>query len=271
MAQKRMFDKAIIDTEKFMDLSMSSKALYFLMGMEADDEGFVSPRKVLRIHGGNEDDIKILIVKKFLIPFDSGVVVITDWNKNNWLDSRRIKPTEYQTERKQIMLTEQGEYSLSNGLAIASPEESSIEESRGEENTSLTPLVRAIPKAKKILSRKSVSEITNPKVSQVIGLFRLVNTNYNAFYTRKAEHTAVETMLKSHTIADIESILKKAVEYNKMTFVTARNRIYSPTELLRNWSECENALSRDKKIGTVLKTDQSSALEDKIKNKTHKA
>lgn len=126
MAQKRMFDKAIIDTDRFMDLSMSAKALYFLLGMEADDEGFVSYRKVMRIHGGNEDDIKILGAKSFIISFQNGVVVITDWNKNNYLDKNRLKVTEYQKERKSLTLTEFGEYVLNTGST-------SIEEYRGEE------------------------------------------------------------------------------------------------------------------------------------------
>ena len=112
MAQKRMFDKAIIDTDRFMDLSMSSKALYFLLGMEADDEGFVSYKKVMRIHGGNEDDIKVLIGKKFLIAFESGVVVITDWNSNNYLNKHRIKETEYQKEKAQLFLNSADKYEL---------------------------------------------------------------------------------------------------------------------------------------------------------------
>lgn len=130
MAQKRMFDRAIIDTDKFSDLSMSSKALYFLLGMEADDEGFVSPRRVMKIHGGNEDDIKLLITKDLVIPFNSGVVVITDWRSNNWLDSRRIKPSIYSKERKLLLIHKDNSYSLSDGLAIAQPEESSREEKR---------------------------------------------------------------------------------------------------------------------------------------------
>ncbi len=127
MAQKRMFDRAIIDTDKFMDLPITAKALYFLLGMEADDEGFVSYKKVLRIHGGTDDDIKILMAKNFVIGFPSGVVVITDWNKNNWLDGRRIRETEYQAEREQLTITETRKYQLkpiakqplSNGLATA--------------------------------------------------------------------------------------------------------------------------------------------------------
>lgn len=131
MATKRMFDKAIVDMDKFMDMPLSAKALYFLLGMEADDEGFVSYKKVMRIHGGNDDDIKILIAKNLIIYFPSGVVVVTDWNKNNWLDSRRIKPTEYQKEKKLLGKTDNSYMLLSNGLA--SIEESSIEESSIEE------------------------------------------------------------------------------------------------------------------------------------------
>ena len=126
MATKRMFDRAIIDTDKFMDMPLSSKAIYFLLGMEADDEGFVSYKKVMRVHGGNDDDMKVLVAKGFIILFESGVVVITDWGKNNWLDSRRIKPTEYKLEKKLLGKSKGEYYLLSNGLA--SIEESSIEE-----------------------------------------------------------------------------------------------------------------------------------------------
>lgn len=146
-----MFDRAIIDTDKFMDLPISAKALYFLLGMDADDEGFVSYKKVLRIHGGNEDDIKILVAKNFLIPFQSGVVVITDWNRNNYLDKNRIRYTEYRDEKSLISLTHDNKYVLNECLTTVKPndkieanlrrltsvkpEESSIEENRVEESS----------------------------------------------------------------------------------------------------------------------------------------
>lgn len=126
-----MFDRAIIDTDRFMDLPMSAKALYFLLGMEADDEGFVSYKKVIRIHGGNEDDIKILIAKSFIIKFDTGVVVITDWNTNNYLDKNRTRPTEYQKEKRLLLLTGNNKYefnSRSTSIEEYRREEKSIEE-----------------------------------------------------------------------------------------------------------------------------------------------
>lgn len=135
MATKRMFDRSLIETDSFSDLPMTAKAIYFLLGMEADDEGFVSPKRVVKIYGGSDDDIKVLIAKNFVIPFQSGVVVITDWNNNNWLDNRRVKPTVYQEEKKQLVIDDNKKYQLlSNRLATAQPEERSIEESRVEEN-----------------------------------------------------------------------------------------------------------------------------------------
>lgn len=128
-----MFDKAIIETDNFLNVSLSAKAIYFLLGMEADDEGFVSPVRILRLYGGEKGDLKNLIDTGLIIPFKSGVVVITDWNQNNWLDTRRIKPTQYQEEKKLLTLTDCRKYVLSHCLANAKPEESRGEESRTEQ------------------------------------------------------------------------------------------------------------------------------------------
>ena len=143
MAQKRMFDKRITESDKFIDLPNSAKALYFMAGMDADDRGFFQPRKLQRECGFADDDYKILIAKGFLIAFESGVMVITDWNKNNWLDGRRLTETEYVDELNMLkLINDKYELSveavsakqmLSNGLA-------SIEENSVEENSILPPI-----------------------------------------------------------------------------------------------------------------------------------
>lgn len=132
-----MFDKSVIETRNFLHISLTAKALYFLLGMEADDEGFVDPERVLRLYGGEYGDIKNLADTGLIIPFQSGVVVITDWNENNWLDSRRIKPTRYQEEKKMLTLTKDKMYVLSSSLALAKTEENRGEENRGEEIVSV--------------------------------------------------------------------------------------------------------------------------------------
>ena len=115
MARKRMFDSALINQDNFYDLPMEAKALYFLLGMEADDEGFINPKKVLRLYGGTEDSIKILILKNYLIPFKSGVVVITDWKRNNYLDKNKVKETIYIDEKSQLDFDSKTEkYTLKN-------------------------------------------------------------------------------------------------------------------------------------------------------------
>jgi len=118
MAQKRMFDKRITDSDMFIDLPNSTKALYFMAGMNADDRGFFQPKRLQRECGFSDDDFKILIAKKFLIAFESGVMVITDWNKNNWLDNRRLTETEYVNELK-MLKTINDKYELSQEVLSA--------------------------------------------------------------------------------------------------------------------------------------------------------
>jgi hypothetical protein len=141
MAQKRMFDKKVVGSDKFMDLPNSSKALYFMAGMEADDKGFFQPRKLQRMCGFSDDDFKILIAKRFFITFESGVMVVTDWNKNNWLDSRRITETEYIDELNLLKLVNEKYELIDSCLADAKPmlRENSIVENSIEYNIHQNP------------------------------------------------------------------------------------------------------------------------------------
>lgn len=134
-AQKRMFDKRVIESDRFTDLPNSTKALYFMAGMSADDRGFFQPRSLQRMYGFADDDFKILIAKNYFIVFDSGVMVVTDWNKNNWLDTRRITETEYVDELKLLELIN-NKYELipKNESAKQMLSQNSIEENSIEEN-----------------------------------------------------------------------------------------------------------------------------------------
>lgn len=117
MAQKRMFSLQVVDTDKFMDMSTSAQALYFHLGMHGDDDGFVaSPRKIARAAGCNDDDMRLLAAKGFIIPFDSGVVVITDWRINNTLQNDRYKETLYGQEKAMIQLGKNGRYQLDSDM-----------------------------------------------------------------------------------------------------------------------------------------------------------
>lgn len=111
MAKRRMFSLDIIDTDLFLEMPQSSRLLYYELCMRADDDGFVSsPKKIQKMVGCNEDDFKVLISKKFLIPFDTGVVVIRHWKIHNYIQKDRYKETIYLEEKSQLNQEENGMY-----------------------------------------------------------------------------------------------------------------------------------------------------------------
>jgi hypothetical protein len=106
-----MFSSQIVTSDEFLEMPLTSQALYFHLGMSADDDGFVSPRKILRMTGAGEDDLKVLMSKRFVIPFNSGVIVITHWKQNNYLRNDRYTPTIYKDEASRLSVI-QGVYHL---------------------------------------------------------------------------------------------------------------------------------------------------------------
>lgn len=117
MAERRMFSKTIIDSDMFLDMPTSSRLLYFDLSMRADDDGFVnSPKKIIRMTGASQDDLKLLIAKNFIIPFESGVVVIKHWKIHNYIRNDRYKPTICQEEKAMLEETASKEYVLDYGI-----------------------------------------------------------------------------------------------------------------------------------------------------------
>ena len=120
MAERRMFAKTIIDSDAFLDMPLSTQALYFHLSMRADDDGFINnPKRIQRLLGCSDDDMKILNVKKFLIPFDSGVVVIKHWKIHNYIRKDRYKETVYQSEKSALLVKENQAYTI--GLSCGQP------------------------------------------------------------------------------------------------------------------------------------------------------
>jgi len=114
MAERRMFSKTIIDSDEFLDMPLSTQSLYFHLAMRADDEGFVNnPKKICRMIGSGQDELKLLVGKRFLLTFESGVVVIKHWLIHNMIRKDRAKETLYHDEKAQISLKENGVYTES--------------------------------------------------------------------------------------------------------------------------------------------------------------
>ena len=121
MAERRMFAKTIIDSDMFLDMPLSTQALYFHLSMRADDDGFINnPRKIQRMIGASDDDLKVLVMKRFILPFDSGVVVIKHWKIHNYIRNDRYKETVYQEEKALLELKENGAYTELSTAGIPS-------------------------------------------------------------------------------------------------------------------------------------------------------
>lgn len=112
MANRRMFSLEVCDTDRFMEMPLSTQGLYLQLGLRADDDGFISsPKRIVAMVGGSNDDLRLLIAKGYLIPFENGIVVITDWNINNWIRPDRKHNTRFEKE-KALLALENGSYSL---------------------------------------------------------------------------------------------------------------------------------------------------------------
>lgn len=144
MANKRMFSLSVVDTDTFLEMPLSSRLLYYELGMRADDDGFVANwKKILAFTGLKEDDLKVLIAKKYIIPFDSGVIVIRHWRMNNYLQNDRTKPTIYQNELNELGLDSNNVYTMDT-TCIHSIDKNSIDKNRLDNNTFQKPTLEQV-------------------------------------------------------------------------------------------------------------------------------
>ena len=105
MAERRMFAKSVIDSDLFLDMPPTTQMLYFHLAMRADDDGFINnPRRIQRMIGASDDDMRILIAKQFILTFENGVIVIRHWKLHNYIRKDMYHPTEYQAERQMLSL-----------------------------------------------------------------------------------------------------------------------------------------------------------------------
>lgn len=192
MAERRMFAKSIIDSDLFLDMPQSTQNLYFHLSLRADDDGFVgNPKKIMRMINCSQDDIKILISKQFLIPFESGVVVIKHWKIHNYIRNDRYKPTIYTEEKKKLIEQENKEYIV------------------GIPNGNQTDTQYRIGKDSLVKDNKNnvVNDIYTPQIKGVIDyLNKKTNKNFRA--TTKKTQTLIKGLLKNkYTVENIKKVI----------------------------------------------------------------
>ena len=183
MAQKRMFDKTITNSDEFIEMPMSSQVLYFHLSMNADDDGFINNWKsIMRMTGSKEDDLKVLIAKQFIIPFESGVIVIKHWRINNFLRKDRHIDTKFQKELSMLGTNDNQEYVwLTNG-------QPSIEKNSIEKNS--------IEKKKIYKERIEKLYFENNKVNDIFLEFLDLRKKIKAVNSDRAINTLINKLNK---------------------------------------------------------------------------
>lgn len=263
MATKRMFSKEVVGSDAFLDMPSSSQLLYFHLGMEADNDGFIgNPKKILRFIGASDDDLKILLSKRFVLLFPSGVVVIKHHRINNNWDKYNYKRTVYLEEFEQLYIKENRAYTLDklqgslvqSVLRLDSDWNKSLEEKRREEkrrdkNTKYNPA----PLSRRTKLKKE--SVFNPLGAEVIKLFEEVDPKNKTYYQNKTQRAACDFLLSEY---GMDQIQKRVSVLNKTNTLTYFPKITCPLELKEKWVKLNDAVEtrrnqqQEKKIKIIL-------------------
>lgn len=175
---RRMFSDEITKSDAFLDMPSGSQILYFHLGMEADDDGFISsPKMIKKLLGSTDDEYKILIAKKFIIIFENGICVVKHWRINNQIRKDRYTETKYVKEKKSLFIRKNGSYTTNPENAMPVPEgHFSLDDMSG--NQLATSGVQTVA-----LGKYSIGELSIDKVSKEnTNTFFLKNTNSDTLY-----------------------------------------------------------------------------------------
>ena len=170
MAERRMFAKTIIDSDAFIDMPVTARLLYYDLSMRADDDGFVnSPKKIMRMIGASQDDLSILILRKFILPFDNGIVVIKHWRIHNYIRKDTYNETPYSEQKALLEFDENKAYRFKD---LTSVDEPSTQVRLGKDSIDKNSIV--------IIDEKTTKKFKKPSLEEVKEYCQERNNNINA-------------------------------------------------------------------------------------------
>lgn len=254
MAERRMFAKTIIDSDAFLDMPLTTQALYFHLSMRADDEGFLNnPKKIMRMIGASEDEFRLLVAKCFIIPFESGVCVIKHWRIHNYLRSDRFKPTVYAEERAQLDIKENNAYTRKQfvdtfGIPVGIPEsgewetqdrigkanlvEDNLGEGKGESEGEKAEADKPPATPRPTIPYERIKDMYN----------ELCPSLHRCTKLSEARKKAIKARISSgYTLEDFERLFRKA---EASSFLRGKNR--------QNWVASFDFLVRDEKMARTM-------------------
>lgn len=263
MAERRMFTQKIIDSDAFLDMPLSTQALYFHLNMRADDDGFVNnPKRIQRTIGASEDDLKLLFAKRFVIGFESGVLVIKHWRMHNTLRKDRYNPTQYQEELALLDVKDNNAYT-ERLPELPEPKNESVATTwKPPGNHPATQYSIGKDSIDKYREDKgntgaSIEAEAPPSCQQIVDLFHSICKSYPKIRSlSEARKKAIKARLKTYSLEDFRTVFENA---ENSSFLKGKND--------RNWWANFDWLIKDANIAKVLEgnyADKPKAGKEKV-------
>src|SRR3990167_602672 len=225
MANKRMFSLQIVDSDAFLDMPQSSQLLYYNLCMRADDEGFVgNPKKIMRIVGTQEDDLKILLAKRFLLSFKTGVVVIKHWLIHNTIRMDRFNPTTYQTEKMMLITKENKAYS--ELTTTRQPDDNQLE--------TQVKLSKVNSSKVKLSKSKDATPESVAGIPEIFKAFESINPAIKRMYGNTTQRKAAENLIKQFGLDNVLKATKSAISLLGVKYAP---KITTPYQLETEWTK----------------------------------
>lgn len=237
-----MFTQKIVDSDAFLDMPLSTQALYFHLNMRADDDGFVNnPKKIQRMIGASEDDLKLLVAKRFILSFENGVIVIKHWRMHNLLRKDRYNPTQYQEQLAQIELKENGSYTEKGFETLEIVDSESVATTWQPNDNQMATQDRI---GKDSIVKDSIGEVNKEKITckHVVDLYHSICVSYPSVKVLSdSRKKAINARLKSYNLDDFKTLFEKA---EASSFLKGAND--------RNWTATFDWLIKDSNMAKVL-------------------
>jgi len=256
MAQRRMFSPDIVSSDAFLEMPPSTQALYFQLGMKADDDGFVNPKMVMRTIGSTEDELKVLIGKRFVLPFENGVIVIKHWKINNLVRKDWYRPTIYVEQKEQLFIKPNGIYTTDKSKGIPLIENGSSTKCQRVVNVGKVRIgkdrIGKISKDNNKQGEQSSQDELDP-INQVFEVFyKTVNPAIN--YGHKTNRAAADWMIKKWGLENVIRIAEYACSVQGQPYaptITTPGQLKEKTAQLKIYKEKKENNSQDNKIKFV--------------------
>ena len=247
---RRMFSDKVIKTDAFMEMPHSTKNLYFYLMIEADDDGFVSnPKTVMKMISAADDDYKILVVKKFIIPFDTGICVIKHWLIHNLITSDRKQETQWVEEKDTLKIDEKTQkYSRVEPLQPSDNQVTTkcphrLGKDRVGEVSIDTPAEGVTEDVVIEIPIDGGEKKLGTLVGELIKLMEFVDPKNKLYYNVPPQRKAAEFLIEQYSFEEVRKRIEVLPRTNGMPYFPT---ITTPCQLRDKWTTLESAMLRKK-------------------------